>query len=234
MLRATRDRRIAVVRPRWGRRAAGRVLLAAAALLLPFAVLLRVSTALYLRGLAPTWLALAGGALVALIAVAVPAALVLRRLTGRARLRMVTTRVALPVVIVYCAHSLLFLSQSNAKTEAVRSYYGTLHPLLRLGVSTLALVDGDLVMTGNWRTSDDYERMRLPVAEWSMHYRQSDGYVHAMDLRTLGRSGVRNWLTGLYFRALGCRVLRHVGTADHLHVTLLLPRPAMVGGFAAR
>lgn len=234
MARATRERRNAAVRPRWGRRAAGRVLLAAAALLLPFAVLLWVSTALYLRGLAPTWPSLAGGALLALIAVAVPAALVARRLTRRARLRMVTAWVALPLVMAYCAHSLLFLSQANAKTEAVRSYYRTLHPLLRLGVSTLALVDGDLVVTDSWRAPEDYERMRLSVAEWSMHYRQSDGYVHAMDLRTRGRSGVRNWLTGLYFRTLGCRVLRHVGTADHLHVTLPLPRPVMVGGFAAR
>jgi len=85
------------------------------------------------------------------------------------------------------------------------------------------LLDGDLVVTDTRRTPVDYERMGLPTADWSMHYTQADGYAHAMDLRTIGRSGVRNWLTGLYFKALGFRVLRHVGTADHLHITLPLP-----------
>jgi hypothetical protein len=65
--------------------------------------------------------------------------------------------------------------------------------------------------------------MGLPEPEWSLHYRQEDGWVHAFDLRTNGRSGIRNWFTGTYFRALGFRVLRHVGTADHLHVSLPLP-----------
>jgi hypothetical protein len=147
----------------------------------------------------------------------------MRRVTGRARFRAVAQWVALPAVVVYCAHALLFLSQANAKTEEIRSYYRTLHPLLRVGVGTLALLDGDLVVTDARRTPADYERMGLPTADRSMHYTQADGYAHAMDLRTIDRSGVRNWLTGLYFEALGFRVLRHVGTADHLHITLPLP-----------
>jgi len=205
------------------RRAISAVLLLAAVAVLPFALLLRGSMSLYLSGRAPTWLALAGGALAALVAVALPAAWVMRRATGRARFRAVAQWVALPAVVVFCAHALLFLSQANAKTEEVRSYYRTLHPLLRLGVGTLALLDEDLVVTDARRTPTDYERMGLPTADRSMHYTQADGYAHAMDLRTIGRGGVRNWLTGLYFKALGFRVLRHVGTADHLHITLPLP-----------
>ncbi len=66
--------------------------------------------------------------------------------------------------------------------------------------------------------------MGLPVYERSLHFEQADGYIHAMDLRTLGRGEWRNRLMELYFRTLGFRTLRHVGTADHLHVSL--PPPA--------
>jgi hypothetical protein len=44
-----------------------------------------------------------------------------------------------------------------------------------------------------------------------------------MDLRTKGRSQARNALTVAYFRIMGFRSLRHVGTADHLHVSLPVP-----------
>ncbi len=75
-------------------------------------------------------------------------------------------------------------------------------------------------MTDLGRTPADYVAMGLPVLEQSFHYRQVDGYVHAMDLRTADRGAARNWLTQAYFRLLGFRTLRHVGTADHLHVSL--------------
>ncbi len=102
----------------------------------------------------------------------------------------------------------------------MRSYYTALHPLLRVSVSTLILIDGDLVITDVARTPQDYVTMGLPIYEASLHYRQDDGYVHAMDLRTLDRPRWRNWLTQGYFRSMGLRTLRHVGTADHLHVSL--------------
>jgi hypothetical protein len=53
---------------------------------------------------------------------------------------------------------------------------------------------------------------------------QEDGYVHAMDLRTEGRTELRNRGIQLGFWLLGFSTLRHVGTADHLHVSLRLPR----------
>lgn len=209
-------------RPRWVRRAFGATVLLAVAVLLPFAVLLRVSTWLYLSGRASTWVALAGGGVLALAAVTLGAAWATKRLTGRARVRFVAKWIAVPLVVVYVGQALLFVSAANIKTEAVRSTYTSLHPLLRLAVATLVLADGDLVVTDLAREPDDYRRMGLPTADWSMHYRQEDGWVHAMDLRTIGRGRWRNALTGLYFRSLGFRVLRHVGTADHLHVSLPL------------
>jgi len=53
-----------------------------------------------------------------------------------------------------------------------------------------------------------------------LHARQRDGWAHAVDLRTIGRSAIVNLLVEWYFRAMGFRTLRHVGTADHLHVEL--------------
>lgn len=209
-------------RPRWRRRLLalplGLVLVG-----LPFVALVRGSTALYLLAGWPTWAALAGAAAVAAALVAGYAALLSRTLTGRARLRFVATWIAAPLVLAYCAHALLFLARVNAKTDEVRAYYRALHPAMRLAVSTLVILDDGLVVTDIHRTPADYARMGLPVYESSLHFRQADGWVHAMDLRTVGRNGARNRITAAAFRALGFRTLRHVGTADHLHVSLPLP-----------
>ena len=77
------------------------------------------------------------------------------------------------------------------------------------------------------RKPEDYAAMGLPVYENSLHFEQPDGYVHAVDLRTLGRSAWKNFVMSGYFRLMGFRILRHVGTADHLHVSL----PARPGRF---
>lgn len=190
---------------------------------LPVVALLRGSTALYLHAGWSTWGALAGSAVVAAALVAGYAALLSRKLTGRARLRFVATWIATPLVLAWCAHSLLFLARVNAKTDEVRSYYRSLHPALRMAVSAFVIADDGLVVTDIGRTAADYQRMGLPVFESSLHFRGPDGWVHAMDLRTISRSRTRNWVTSAYFRLLGFRTLRHVGTADHLHVSLPFP-----------
>jgi hypothetical protein len=115
------------------------------------------------------------------------------------------------------------VSGVNVKGEAVRREYRSLHPLLRLAASTVILVDRDLVITDMGRRSEDYGRMGLPFYERSLHFVQRDGYAHAVDLRTLGRSGPRNLLVAAYFEAMGFRTRRHVGAADHLHVSLPSP-----------
>ena len=187
---------------------------------LPFAVLVRVSTYLYTVYEAETWLALAGGVAATALVVTLYSAAISKKLTGKARVRVLAKRVALPLVLVYCAYTLLYLSNVNAKTAAVQDYYRSLHPLLRTAVSTVILVDSDIVITDLHRTPDDYVAMGLPVRAESFHYRQDDGFVHAMDLRTAGRPNWRNAAVELYFRVAGFATLRHVGTADHLHVEL--------------
>ncbi|HMC55073.1 MAG TPA: hypothetical protein VKH19_07895, partial [Gemmatimonadaceae bacterium] len=89
--------------------------------------------------------------------------------------------------------------------------------------STVILFDDDLVITDARRVAADYPRMGLPVNDRTMHYGQSDGWVHAVDLRTRGHNEIANRLVQFYFWSMGFSTLRHVGTADHLHVQL---RPA--------
>ena len=123
-------------------------------------------------------------------------------------------------MVAYCAYALVYLSATNAKSEQVRAYYRSLHPLLRVALSTLVLADRDVVITDLARRPEDYATMGLPRHDGTLHYVQRDGYAHAADLRTAGRGMVRNRLVQLYFWSMGFNTLRHVGTADHLHVEL--------------
>lgn len=190
------------------------------AIALPFAVLLRAATYLHVERAWPTWPAVGFAAALTLIVLTLYAAALARWLTGRARLRAMAKWVALPLVVAYVGYSLLYVSRVNTKTAEVRSYYTTLQPLLRLALSSWILIDGDLVITDAARVPQDYADLGLPVFDRSRHFRQGDGWVHAADLRTIGRSRWRNWLTEKYFHVLGFATLRHVGTADHLHVAL--------------
>jgi hypothetical protein len=149
--------------------------------------------------------------------VTIYASSLLHTLTGRSRVLLIAKWVALPLVVFYCGFSLLYLSRVNAKPE-VRAYYRTVHPHLRLALSTWILVDDKLVVTDMRRAREDYARMGLPVNETSLHYRQRDGWVHAVDLRTANRGWFRNRLVQVYFWGMGFNTLRHAGTADHLHV----------------
>ncbi len=109
------------------------------------------------------------------------------------------------------------------KSEDVQAEYAKVHPLLRLTASALILVDPAAVITDAGRTTEDYFLMGLPSNEASLHFEQETGYVHAVDLRTRGRPEWRNRVVELGFWALGFHSLRHVGTADHLHLSLRLP-----------
>ncbi|HEY2823929.1 MAG TPA: hypothetical protein VGI83_00130, partial [Gemmatimonadales bacterium] len=142
------------------------------------------------------------------------------RLTGKARPAAWMRHAALGAALAYTSYGLVYLAASHAKSDTIRESYRSLHPVLRVAASTLILFDGDAVLTDLARTPADYARMHLPIQERSLHYPQADGYVHALDLRTVGRPWWRNWLAEGYFRAMGFETERHVGTADHLHVVL--------------
>jgi hypothetical protein len=148
------------------------------------------------------------------------AAWLARRLTGRAPVLALARSVALPLVLAYSGYTLLYVSSGHAKSEQVRGYYRSLHPLLRVALSTWMLIDREIVITDLVRRPEDYPAMGLPAYDGSLHYAQADGYAHAADLRTLGRSALWNGAVHLYFWSMGFGTVRHVGTADHLHVEL--------------
>lgn len=190
---------------------------------LPFFLLIRGGVTAYRVWGLGTWPALvlavvATGALLGLYAVVVS-----RRMGAGPRMRRVLARTSMGVAAAYAAYGLVFIASENVKSESIRAEYASVHPLLRVAASALVLVDAEAVITDAGRTPEDYWLMGLPRAEASLHFPQETGFVHALDLRTNGRSEVRNRAVELGFWALGFHSLRHVGTADHLHLSLRLP-----------
>lgn len=192
-----------------------------AILCLPFVVYVRSSVSLYQHNV-PTWLAITSGALLTFCVVAAYGVFLARRRIGRARALTVTKWVALPLVAGWALYSAFFLARVNTKSDEVRGYYMAVHPILRVALSTVILVDPDLVITDTRRSPEDYARMGLPEYNRTFHYQQADGWVHAVDLRTRGRGAIKNRMVQLYFWMMGFDTRRHVGTADHLHVQLAI------------
>ena len=191
---------------------------------LPFMLLIRGGVfAHHQWGLAP-WLALAISATATTLLLALYALRASRRIGAGKGLTMAMTRAATLLAGAYVVYSVMFVAGGNVKSGEVRAEYTALHPLLRLGASALILMDSDAVITDAGRTPDFYRRMGLPPNEASLHFEQESGFVHALDLRTIGRPDWRNRAAEMAFRAMGFHSLRHVGTADHLHVSLRLPR----------
>ena len=186
---------------------------------LPFLVYVRVSVYLYLHGMHP-WAAILLSALITCGIVSGLVVLIAHRFRRRARVPTVVKWAAVPMAFIWCVYAAFYLSRVNVKSDDVQAYYSALNPILRVALSTIVLVDPDLVVTDMGRVRADYRRMGLPVNERTKHYRQPDGWVHAVDLRTRGRGVIRNRVVQLYFWSMGFSTLRHVGTADHLHVQL--------------
>src|SRR5881296_3077179 len=206
--------------------AAGAVLKVVLIIALPFAVLVRGSVFIYEHGTRSVWLAVLTAGILTAGVVTAYAVWLARKFTsrggrgGRALVMPLAKWVALPLVVFYCGYSLLYLANVNAKSEPVRAYYRSVHPLLRLALSTLILVDRDMLITDTGRAFDDYGRMGLPTNSRSRHLKQADGWIHAVDLRTTGRGFIKNRGVQFYFWLMGFDTRRHVGTADHLHVEL--------------
>jgi hypothetical protein len=203
-------------------RLASYLVLTVVLLALPLVVLVRLSVFLYEGFPLGAWPSLAIGAFGTFVLLTLYAILVRLRIQRRLGIPKPIRRFLLAVVGAYCAYALLFLSSANAKTEEVRSLYVSLNPLIRVATSSLLLMDREAVITDVRRTREDYIRWGLPPNEASLHFEQPNGFVHAVDLRTLGRPEWRNRAVRLYFQAMGFYTLRHVGTADHLHVSLAL------------
>ena len=124
------------------------------------------------------------------------------------------------MLVGYCIHALFFISSNNIKNSALQQELRQLHPIVRVAVSTIIMVDKSLVITDASRSRSDYRDMGLPVNERSLHFPQKDGYAYAIDLRTRDRSTLRNILLQNYFRLMGFKTLHHGGTGPHLHISL--------------
>lgn len=193
-------------------------------LVLPFIFLIRGSVYLHTQHHFYPSMALLGGIIATMALLVIYFSYFYGRMTGKfGSFDALKRRSLLAVVIlaVYCINGLLFLSGNNAKTDEVQKEYRSLHPILRLSISTIVYLDKDLILTDASRVPEDYRKMGLKTKRASLHYKQSSGYVHAFDVRTKNQSEVRNFLLKWYFKLMGFNTLRHGGTGDHLHISLL-------------
>jgi hypothetical protein len=193
------------------------------AAVLPFVLLIRGGVVAYSAWDVGTWPSLALAAIATASLLGIYASWACHRLRTGGGPRRLFVRGAFGIALAYVAYTLVFIASANVKSEDVRAEYRAMHPLLRVASSALILVDPESIVTDAGRTRQDYRRMGLTPIEASLHFRQDDGYVHALDLRTKGRSELRNRAIQIAFWALGFHTLRHVGTADHLHVSLRMP-----------
>jgi len=183
-------------------------------LTLPFIVLIRGAIHLHEYNQYPPSLSLLGGVFLATMLLTIYLIFFKGQLTGEVGSIRTKLWLALFLVIGYGAHGLFFFS------DQVQKEFRELHPILRVSISTLIHLDPSLIVTDANRQPEDYRKMGMSSKKHSLHYRQSSGYVHAVDIRTKDRGSIRNFLIRTYFRLMGFNTLRHGGTADHLHISI--------------
>ncbi len=193
--------------------------------LLPFIVLIKGATLAYFAGMSP-FVSLAAGTFAVSIVLVIYLIAIDKGFNRRRHLKFNTKLwIAISVVFVFNGYALFVLNKENVKDQQIAKEYNDVHPILRLGVRIWSIFDPSLVITDMSRSARDYRRMRLRTNRRSLHFEQlHDRYVHAIDLRTTGRTEFRNWTTNVVMVMMGFKTLRHVGTADHLHVELPLRR----------
>jgi len=108
----------------------------------------------------------------------------------------------------------------NFKTADTATEWTTLHPTLRLALWLVALEDRRMVLTDIARAPAEYRQMGLKTQGVSPHYLHVDGYTHAVDLRVSNVGETRNWARQGLFSLMSLEAIRHMGTADHLHLAL--------------
>jgi len=195
-------------------------LLILALTILPFFLLIKTSIFLNTEQGLNGWVSLLGGMGATISILLVYVVMLFRKVKNKKLLLRFSLGGIGALVGGFCLYGLLYLSSVNAKSDSVKEVYRSLHPILRVAVATTTLAEGNLVITDIKRSMEDYAKIGLPINQSSLHFPQPDGYVHAIDLRTKGHSEVRNFLLSNSLRLMGFKTLRHVGTADHLHISL--------------
>lgn len=193
-------------------------------LLLPFILLIRVAVYLHTTYAQNGWISLALSGGITTLLMLLYFTIMYSKLTGKIGTWMGLKRriyAAGFLVFSYIAYTLFFISGENVKHDALRQEFRELHPIMRLAVSTFVIADRSLIITDASRIPEDYQKMGLKSKKHSLHYKQRDGFTYAIDFRTKNREEWRNSLVRTYFSLMGFRTLRHGGTADHLHVSLL-------------
>lgn len=188
--------------------------------ILPFFLLIRVSLTLVTEFDFPAWIALTAGMGSAIFLLLGYIFVIFRKFLTRIHFIRFSFYSVTVMVLSFCVFSLFYLSGDHAKTPEIRNVYGTMHPVLRVAISTVTLADSDLLITDIERNPGDYLQMGLPLNSNSFHFKQPDGYVHAVDLRTIGHSFIRNAILDTSLQIMGFETIRHTGTADHLHVQI--------------
>ncbi|MCB0842149.1 MAG: hypothetical protein KDE26_02670 [Bacteroidetes bacterium] len=193
-------------------------------IVLPFILIIRGSVYLYEHHNWNHWLSMIVMFAIAFVLLLIYTVMIYDWLFGENKVSRkglkVQSIIVMSILLLYGGYTLINLSGANAKTPQVREEFTSLHPLLRMSVGTVLFLDQKLLVTDMSRGKEDYKKMGLKTLKHSLHYPQKDGYVHAMDLRTNDRSEIRNRLLQFYFWSMGFNTLRHVGTADHLHISL--------------
>lgn len=189
-------------------------------MILPFYLLVRASVYFNVAQGYSAWIAMGGGVFVTIVLLLIYMLFLFKKVKDHKKRFKYSVYSAGLMVLGFCLFSLFYLSGVNAKSSEIRDVYRSMHPILRVAISSVTLADASLVITDIERISSDYKDMGMQVNPNSLHYRQESGYVHAVDLRTRNQSEIRNYLLQFSLEVMGFETLRHVGTADHLHVAL--------------
>lgn len=191
-------------------------------LILPFVLLVRTSVLLYSNYHINGWLALSLGVLAKVLLLVAYGGIFIYKFGMGKKAFMNIIQGVLVLAMAFALYGIMYHSSLNTESEKVHSYYRSLHPIMRVALSTVTLADSDMVITDIRRRPKDYQKMGLSENKQSLHYLQENGYVHAVDLRTKGRPVWKNWLFENVLKLLGLSTIRHVGTEDHIHVYLPL------------
>ena len=192
-------------------------------IVLPFVLLVRGSVYLHITYGQHAYISLLGGILLTSLLLATYVYYFKARISRNYK-DMVgfknSLRISLLAGICYSTYGLFFLPLIHFQSPHLKKEIRQVHPLMRIAVSVIVLVDKELIITDASRTPADYREMGLPVKEKSLHYRQKDGFAYAIDIHTRSRNWRSNLLVKSYFRLMGFKVLRHGGTGDHFHISL--------------